>query len=339
MYRIVHSVEQLAESKTLILRGTLPSLRMALLLLDNAAEVLMHRATEQLIAEGRSVLRTPYVSDDPEHERWRISRATAFERRRDLRKYFNAKASFLSEVAGVLSKSPADALIAIHRYRNEAYHRDHVRRETIHPVVMVLFDIVCDLLVTLKQSSWGFSGQDDFTSFQREYDLPSGMSFSPDDHLPQLREILKSGLPLNLDQLREGLRDHLNSRIEDMLEMIDYIDSNNPAGHLASREEVLELLKSGTKYQQDYEELGISKQRYEKSITDTTIESFQKWKEGVASLTHLTDKLTLLTHFAKIETDIEPIESLIQDAVAELDELMNLQVDEMRMEELMGRQK
>jgi hypothetical protein len=89
--------------------------------------------------------------------------------------------------------------------------------------------------------------------------------------------------------------------------------------------------KSGAKYQQDYEELGISKQRYEKSVSDTTIESFQKWKEDIASLTRLTDKLTLLTQFAKIETNIEPTESLIQDAVAELDELINLQVDEMRL--------
>jgi hypothetical protein len=221
MYRIVHSVEQIAESKTLIIRGSLPSLRMALLLLDNAAEVLMHRAIEQFIAEGRSVLRTPYVSDDPEHERWRLSRATAYERRVDLRKYFNAKASFLSGSEGALSKSLTDALSAIHRYRNEAYHRDHVRRETIRPVVLVLFDIVCDLLVTLKPSSWGFSSQDDFTSFQTQYHLPSGMSFRPDYHLPQVRETLKRDLPLNLDELREGLSDHLNSRIEEMLETID----------------------------------------------------------------------------------------------------------------------
>jgi hypothetical protein len=47
------------------------------------------------------------------------------------------------------------------------------------------------------------------------------MSFRPDYHLPQVRETLKRDLPLNLDELREGLSDHLNSRIEEMLETID----------------------------------------------------------------------------------------------------------------------
>jgi hypothetical protein len=46
MERTIVIVEQLEEAKALINRRSTPSLRMALLLLDNAAEVLMHRAID-----------------------------------------------------------------------------------------------------------------------------------------------------------------------------------------------------------------------------------------------------------------------------------------------------
>jgi len=43
MERLTLILEQLEECKRLILLGGVPHLRMALLLLDNAAEMLMHR--------------------------------------------------------------------------------------------------------------------------------------------------------------------------------------------------------------------------------------------------------------------------------------------------------
>jgi hypothetical protein len=260
MRRIVQTVEQIEESKSLISRGSLPALRMALLLLDNAAEVLMHRAVEHVVREGATVGNEPF--SDPDMERWRLFRITARTRKGKLRKYFYEKARFLSEDDPSFSKALADALTAIHRYRNDAYHRDHIRQETIRPVVLVLFEIVCDLLVALKPSVISFYGRDNFSSFQERHRLMRGMYFSIDHDLPKLRNDLSSGLPLDVRELSGGLIEHLNNRRDEMIELLEYIKSEIPG--VDTIDHALELSKLGSE-NPDSENLGIPRATFNAS--------------------------------------------------------------------------
>jgi hypothetical protein len=63
------------------------------------------------------------------------------------------------------------------------------------------------------------------------------------------------------------------------------------------------------------------------------MKAFDKWHMDIEALSGIDDKLVLLTQFSEIEVQIEPIERQIEELVADIDERVNLQVDEMRMQE------
>ena len=65
------------------------------------------------------------------------------------------------------------------------------------------------------------------------------------------------------------------------------------------------------------------------------MKAFDKWHMDIEALSGIDDKLVLLTQFSEIEVQIEPIERQIEELVADIDERVNLQVDEMRMQELL----
>jgi len=65
------------------------------------------------------------------------------------------------------------------------------------------------------------------------------------------------------------------------------------------------------------------------------MKAFDKWHMDIEALSGIDDELVLLTQFSEIEVQIEPIERQIEELVADIDERVNLQVDEMRMQELL----
>jgi hypothetical protein len=67
------------------------------------------------------------------------------------------------------------------------------------------------------------------------------MYFSIDHDLPKLRSNLRSGLPLDVRELRGGLIEHLNNRRDEMVELLEYIKSEIPGVDTIDR--ALELSK------------------------------------------------------------------------------------------------
>ena len=66
---------------------------------------------------------------------------------------------------------------------------------------------------------------------------------------------------------------------------------------------------------------------------DHALELSKLGSENIEALSGIDDKLVLLAQFSEIEVQIEPIERQIEELVADIDERVNLQVDEMRMQE------
>jgi hypothetical protein len=160
-------VDQIDEARSLIRRGSLSQLQMALLLLDNAVELMAARSIAADLAEGRHFRkeaerlrktseRHPQFRDD-EYLKFVEERAIDRATERKLERYFDEKLKFLElrtdKERGIINSSMRRALSAVHRYRNEAHHHNAVRRETIGPVVLLVFEIACDLLVALKPTS------------------------------------------------------------------------------------------------------------------------------------------------------------------------------------------
>jgi hypothetical protein len=182
MREFAQVVDQLDESKKLINRGSLSDLRMALLLLDNAVELLAERKIRskldsnelwgRLLRTARNLPAGNAEAEVRKDEFIRDIQKHIIEcNRRAAMRYFDEKFQFLKDCGWIEEPVPR-VLKAIHRYRNEAYHRNKIRRETIRPVALLLFERACELLVTLRPAEWVVvEGEDDWSTFEQRFQL------------------------------------------------------------------------------------------------------------------------------------------------------------------------
>ncbi|MFD0576081.1 hypothetical protein [Dactylosporangium darangshiense] len=170
MQRLELVIVQFEEVKRLITVGRVPQLRLALILLDSAVELIMVRMVEAEFRHERfdfdqlENLRRYEAwqhSDNPMQRRFATNgpsrdqiaaeirrfepRVTSKTRRRRIDRIFDDKIDFLVE-RQLLPIDVAPALKKLHDYRNETYHRDRHRVEVIRPAVLIYFDVACTVL-------------------------------------------------------------------------------------------------------------------------------------------------------------------------------------------------
>ncbi|HTJ69893.1 MAG TPA: hypothetical protein VL551_20315 [Actinospica sp.] len=134
-----------------------PHLRLGLVLLDGAAELLLLRECEaqlyfadQARRSTRQVQRAqlemmdpytrPFVFEHPES-----TPPVSADRRKRINWDFGAKCDFLVE-RGVLLRPIARVLKKLHKYRNKAYHRDQIRLATLASATRIYIFLVCWLM-------------------------------------------------------------------------------------------------------------------------------------------------------------------------------------------------
>jgi hypothetical protein len=163
MERLRLAVVQLEEAKRFIVDGEVARLRLAVILLDKAVEVMLHRRVSEDLGSanmyGRMLQRFPDGPLDAKGEALRQEIAAKIippARQKKVARYFGEKLTLLSE-SGHLPFAMTRALRHLHDYRNELQHHDHVRPESSLPAALILFDIALDLMVTLEpgSTSWG----------------------------------------------------------------------------------------------------------------------------------------------------------------------------------------
>ena len=144
-----------------------PHLRLGLIMLDSAAELLLHRECDSRLkwaGEYRRLVR------DTERWRERMGRETgtlaelrekavpAAQYRR-IDRDFGAKCDYLLGF-GVLAEPHARVLKKLHKYRNEAYHRDHLRRGTLASATRIYAYLVCSLMRDFPMQSISYQSTD-----------------------------------------------------------------------------------------------------------------------------------------------------------------------------------
>ena len=126
-FRVV--VEQLEVCRDLVIADAAPKSRMALILLDNAAEVILYRVCHEALERDR-------------HSRRIVPTEFSLTRRRDLEEHFNAKLNLVAS-SHSLGASTVEMLRVLRRYRNAAVHRD-----THKPAVMPILGRLAFLAVS-----------------------------------------------------------------------------------------------------------------------------------------------------------------------------------------------
>lgn len=330
MERLVLIVDQLEEIKSLIQRGDISHLRIALLLLDNASEVLMFRAVtnELFYHDARSRIFTTAQRIMPAEALEVFKQEMGYEplsekERRHLLHSYEAKVDFLSRVkeSRNLPEPLGRVLKTTHRYRNEAYHRDRLRKATLRPVVMVLFDIVTDLFTILSPGSVGYSSNEDWSEFCRRYGFehPSQVL---NDGGKKIVETLKAGMRLDTCAVASSLSDHLVSRLDDIEASLEFLSKDSGAG-LSPAGELRRV--------QFWKEHGYVPQpddpKFQRFLAPRPVEDISCWRLAAERLRDEGEKLLLFGKFSDLEAECEPLEEQIHEAASSLDESIQLAID------------
>jgi hypothetical protein len=145
-------VVQFVECRRLIEKRGIAYLRLALILVDNVAEVIM---SERISNELRYNQFHQHVLDAENLEKlwhWDIETVAKSRekyvpesKRRDIERNFGKKVEFLVG-RGMIPAEIGAGLQKLHSYRNEAQHRGKLRSHTLAAAVRIYYDMACTLL-------------------------------------------------------------------------------------------------------------------------------------------------------------------------------------------------
>jgi hypothetical protein len=319
---------QLDEASAFLARGSVSHARLAFILLDNAAEVIMRRNVEErlvgnmhmerVLKQWKEILeRDPTNAEARRHhdevEREVVPRAT----RKNLARSFDAKVDFIRD-RGDIQETESRVLKKLHRYRNELYHRDRIRPETVRSACLLYFDMTCVLFERLSQYPFiTVSIHMETPPALRKFVAPETAKGYPTEE--QIAASLRSSLGIDDVGLKKALAAHLTGRLDDLDESISRAERSlfggiaeiAPSGrwrqaivHLAQWEE--ESLPGSI------DELLSARVRYGEA--DLTA-----WRQQVADLQEVGDKLELFAAFADIEDAFEPFEEQLTDLDVRID--------------------
>lgn len=149
---------QLVEARRLADFNDVAHGRLALLLLDNAAETLLSRQAQEALVWAdvhRNLLKTMERHGYSPNEDSKAdalfeelsANAVSEKTRKKIRQNFSDLVRFVfSRPDCELGTELAGCLNALHRYRNAAYHQDVVRNDVLGPATEIYFYLCCQLL-------------------------------------------------------------------------------------------------------------------------------------------------------------------------------------------------
>lgn len=145
---------QLQEAEDLLRRGTTAHARLAFILLDNAAEVMMFRnieallfhnpLNERLVALWEEILQSTDSSEAQAHHDAIKQEVVSKTKRARLERSFDAKVDYLVE-NDRLEATAGRVIKKLHGYRNELYHRDRIRSLTVRSAALLYFQLASSL--------------------------------------------------------------------------------------------------------------------------------------------------------------------------------------------------
>ncbi|WP_406324900.1 hypothetical protein OG784_42295 [Streptomyces sp. NBC_01617] len=319
MERLELVVVQLTEAQRLIGSGRAPQLRLAFILLDNAVEVVLHRLVQQALMlndlhtgllkklEG---LQAAGVDDKELHELLTQTRSQIVggKELRALESFFDKKVSFLAERDAVPVELPG-VLKKLHQYRNEVYHQDKLRPEILLPAVRVYFDVACTVLESYSPYSLSYSS--DYAPGPEMQPFVGRGPVLMGTALPKkIAARLRAELHLDLAGVRTAFSSYLLARLDNLETRLASIDDLPwlVAG------DALRIAQFPRERPFDLEKSRGRPGKYRKA-------DLSRWRAGAQALTaSSTDKHTLITQYATIEDELEPLETLVHTAADEIEQ-------------------
>jgi hypothetical protein len=199
-------VEQLDRAATELAVNHPLNARIALILVDNAAELIIHRRCEDLVRADRKRGET---------------KLTAAKRQSILGHFFGEKIKFLETVA-VITPGERHFIGELHGHRNTLYHVGLSHDDIIRPLAVAYFELTCDLLPRLDNKSLGWPKDLVIASSLHSYfpDAATGRRFPGYDARSVSRQLLARApkdapaLEVALAAHSEAFVDHMEAKFE-----------------------------------------------------------------------------------------------------------------------------
>ncbi|MEV6994352.1 hypothetical protein AB0N87_35055 [Streptomyces sp. NPDC093228] len=326
MERLELIVVQLEEAKGLIEKGRVPHLRLAFILLDSVTELILHRTvqTELWDQEILTGLLSTYKELAARGSAEAAAEIPSIEDRiipkpelKNIDRNFDAKVAFLVD-RGTLDPALGPVLQKLHKYRNEMYHRDKLRREVLRPATLIYFDSACTALGSYSQQFMAYGSTPLGPELTRFTGGP--MRGFLEQNLPQkIAAQLRREVGLDLPQVRSALAQYLDARLDEIRDGLTFIEDNLGVPQLVPGD-ALRLVQANLAGNPTLEQVRGKTYPYSKA-------DMERWRNEIAALKAINDKHDLVREYAAIEDALEPFEQLVERAVMDVDREVQLQSD------------
>lgn len=322
---------QIYEACGYIQDGRLAQLRIALLLLDNAAEIQMEQCIAERLSydEIRERLRSQALQI-PEVERPEILQDLVLweplnvKEKHAVSQYFDEKVRYLTKRTKQLDSRLGSSLLYLHKYRNEAYHRSKVRKETIETAAKLLLDINCELLLSLSRG-WTYASDGDYSWFEERFGEPAPNLLQNKNLVPDAVAQFRATVDLDDDSIAQLFAKHLESRIHDVFEALDFVVENT---RYPDRETAIRDSYGFAKARR--KQSGPSGDYSRDAEKRHSVEFLNNLVKRLPEITKKKDRFESFQRFALLESGFEVVEKNVQKLAAEIGGMIEVESDRAR---------
>ncbi|MEW6229953.1 MAG: hypothetical protein AB1700_18000 [Bacillota bacterium] len=326
MQRLQFVLFQIDEARRHLRQGLVPGLRVALILLDNAVEVLLDRWIEEDLIRGaliqrlQETTRAAGISEaHPDFQGLFAEQLLSAGERRQVARFFDEKVRYVAETKRKIPQSVGSVLSHLHRYRNQAYHSGLVKPETLRTSVMILLDLCCRLLTSLE-SSLSYGSDEDYTWLEERFTIVP-QALVNNERLEEIAAELREGVPIDEGSLRETLARNLDVRLSEEFKQLDFIASfikMNPADALLEAQRfALEELKQSPPYH-------TAPKRLDEAVSVAQLHGMQAVSGRVRAARNSVEAFRL---YAECDVLLERIEYMTGRLAGEIDCYIQFEVD------------
>ncbi len=358
MQELLTIVEQLDRASTELLTDHPINNRLALILIDNATELMLHRqCTSHLECDSfyfpmlkayHSILERDPAADVTAHMN-DIAKdvLTPTQRSKARGKWLDGKLKVLVDKGDLTI--PERLFIAIaHEYRNELYHVGLAHADITRAVAGQYFLLACDLLPRMKNGwLWGetFSSSDTYTDTAKRYlplrDGKAGLFRLGSGIREHMAEELHRALPTGIPDLARVLASSADDSIKTLMQNLNFLVKEYPfplderkvlvvaqwmfeLNRALERQEV-DGLWVDPNYRRERDKVASElKETWEPKFRSIPTDS---WERRSNAVRNEPDPLIALNKYHSLKRDMSYLEDVLESAAEDLDRWIQHQVD------------
>ena len=338
MERLRLLYEQIEEAKRLMMSATLPHLRMSLILLDNAAELIMYRelgyrfARDDYYRPTRENLRRGGMEEGP------FSLKYTEAERRAAEQEFKPMVKITLLRFRMISEKQATILRVCHEMRKDAFHRGEMNPTILQPLTQLLFLTVAEMAKAFPVHSYSIaagvpSGEN--AAFLARFGIRQD-ELSNENGKDKLFGKLVEGIAFDAF-VRQTLSRDLEERIDDTIGGLSYLNNGS-----SNRGELDHGLRYGQFWRGRGAEIARMADEQNKPPKDSldeayrewsenpgprfTMDKLERWRKEASAIARVKHPADALAKYRAIERRFAPLEEDVSRAVADYDDYINLQI-------------